>query len=75
MGRIKKNKISVPEQILELGDFLKKSKTAEEIKKELKDAFGHNIGITEIRKSLLRLLRRKKIRREGDGKMYRYFLD
>lgn len=71
----KKNKFSVPKKILELGDFLKKSKTADEIKIELKDSFGYNIDIIEIRKSLLRLLRRKKIKRKREDDLYKYYLD
>lgn len=71
----KKNKYSVTEKILELENFLKKSKTAEEIKKELKDTLGYNINIREIRRSLLRLLRRKKVRRKKEGDFYKYSLN
>ena len=63
---------SIPEKILQVGNFLNSWRTAEEIKKELKDSFGYNISITEIRKSLLRLLRRKLIQRVHDGKIYKY---
>ena len=67
-----KSKKSIPEKIWELESFLKISRTAEEIKKELKDVFGYNINITELRKFLLRLLRRKKIKREKENKIYKY---
>ena len=72
----KKNKTkkqSVSEKILKLSDFLKIPRTAEEIKKEIKDKFGHVISITDIRVNLLYLLRRDRIQREKDKTgEYRY---
>jgi len=64
---------SVPGKILELGEFLKTPKTAEDIKRELKDSFGYNIGIVEVSRSLLRLLRKKEIKRKKDDKVYKYY--
>jgi len=68
------NKNSLSEKILKIDDFLKHMRTAEEIKLELKDRFGHNFKLSDIRVNLLYLLRREKIKRKKDGKIYKYYL-
>ena len=69
-----KNKKSVSEIILEHGKFMNEPKLAEEIKKEIKDRKGHNILLQDIRVNLLYLLRREKIKRKKEGKLYRYYI-
>ncbi len=69
---VKKNKKSVADIILELGIFLNEAKTAEEIKKEIKDRKGHSIDLQDIRVNLLYLLRREKIKRKKEGSFYKY---
>lgn len=68
----KKQKPSVSEKILKIID--KQPKAAEEIKKELKDSFGYNINPEDIRVNLLYLLRRDKIRRKKEGRIYKYYV-
>jgi len=60
----KKKQTSVAEKIMKIID--KKPKTAEEIKKELKDSLGCTAKLTDIRVNLLYLLRREKIQRKKD---------
>lgn len=68
---MKKNKkVSVAEKILKVID--KQSKTAEEIRKELRDRFGYNVKPEDIRVNLLYLLRRERIKRKKEGKIYKY---
>lgn len=67
-----KTKKSVSEIISELGSFLIEARTAEEIKKEIKDRKGHNINLQDIRVNLLYLLRREKIKRKKEGGSYKY---
>lgn len=70
---MKKNqKVSVAEKIIKIID--KQPKTAEEIKKELKDKFGFNIKLEDVRVNLLYLLRREKIKRKKENKIYRYHI-
>lgn len=69
-----KNKKSISEIILEHGKFMNEPKLAEEIKKEIKDRKGHNIPLQDIRVNLLYLLRREKIKRKKEGKLYRYYI-
>lgn len=70
---MKKNKqISVAERIILIID--KQPKSAEEIKKELKDRFGYNIKLEDVRVNLLYLLRRGKIRRKKEDKVYKYYI-
>ncbi|MFA6306784.1 MAG: hypothetical protein WC639_03195 [Patescibacteria group bacterium] len=66
----KKQRVSVAEKIMRIVD--KRLRTAEEIKKELKDAFGYNIRLEEVRVNLLFLLRREKIKRKKEDKIYKY---
>lgn len=66
----KKTKISVAEKIMKI--ISRQPKNAEEIKKELKDQFGFNEKPEGIRINLLYLLRREKIKRKKEGKIYRY---
>lgn len=68
----KKQKASVAEKIMKVID--KQPKAAEEIKKELKDRFGYVIKPEDVRINLLYLLRREKIKRKKEGKIYRYFI-
>ncbi|MBS3160014.1 hypothetical protein J4436_04450 [Candidatus Woesearchaeota archaeon] len=67
-----KGKKSVAEKIAELGRFLDIPRTAEEIKKEIKDKKGNNIPLQDIRVNLLYLLRREKLKRKKEGNFYRY---
>ncbi|MDP2703852.1 MAG: hypothetical protein Q8P01_01370 [bacterium] len=68
----KTQKASVAEKVMKVVD--KRAKTAEEIKAELKDKFGYNIKPEDIRVNLLYLLRREKIKREKEGKAYKYHI-
>ena len=52
----------------------KRPRAAEEIKKELKDRFGYNEKPEDVRVNLLYLLRRDKIKREKENKMYKYHI-
>ncbi len=70
--KVKKSKISVTEKVMRV--IHKQQQTAEEITKELKDKFGYNIKLKDIRVNLLYLLRREKIQRKNDGKMYKYHI-
>lgn len=70
--RKKIQKLSVAEKILKVVD--KQPKEAGEFKKELKDRFGYNIKPEDIRVNLLYLLRRGKIKREKEGKIYKYYV-
>jgi len=67
-----KQKISVAEKIMKVVD--KQSKDAEEIKKELKDRFGYNEKPEDVRVNLLYLLRREKIKRGKENKIYKYHI-
>jgi len=70
---MKKNqKVSVAERIIKIID--KQPKSAEEFKKELKDRFGYNIKLEDIRVNLLYLLRRGKIHRKKEGSIYKYHI-
>ena len=69
-----KTKKSTSEKILKLADSLKNGKSAEEIKTELKDRFGYNIDLAEIRVNLLYLLRREKIKRKKEKDVYKYYV-
>lgn len=68
----KKQKISVAEKIMKVTD--KRSKTADEIRKEFKDRFGYNEKPEDVRINLLYLLRRGKIQREKEDKIYKYHI-
>jgi len=69
----KKQGTSLAEKILKILE--KNPKTAEEIKKELKDRLGCTAKLTDIRVNLLYLLRRERIQREKDGAgKYKYFI-
>lgn len=68
----KKSKKSVAKVILALGNFLKTPRLAEEIQKEIKHNTGYIISLQDIRVNLLYLLRREKVKREKEGKFYRY---
>ena len=69
----KKKKASVAEKIMKIID--KRPKTAEEIRKELKDRFGYNKKPEDIRINLLYLLRRERIKRKKEKKMSRRLLN
>ena len=69
----KKNpKLSVAERLMKVID--KRPKLAEEFRKEIKDRFGYNEKPEDIRVNLLYLLRREKIKRKKDGKIYKYYV-
>jgi len=75
MTKISKQKESIAEKILKISNFLASPRTAEEIKKELKDKLGHSLKLTDIRVNLLYLLRRGKIKRKKDGaEEYKYHI-
>lgn len=67
-----KQKASVAEKIMKIID--KRPKAAEEIKKELKDRFGYNETLDDVRVNLLYLLRREKIQRKKEDKIYKYHI-
>jgi predicted transcriptional regulator len=70
---MKKNqKVSVAEKIIKIID--KRPRTAEEIREKLKDKFGFNIKLEDVRVNLLYLLRRGKINREKENKIYKYYI-
>ena len=66
----KTKKISVAEKIMKV--MSKRQRSAEEIKKELKDRFGHNLKLADIRINLLYLLRRGEISRKKEKNIYKY---
>jgi len=68
----KKQKVSVAEKIMKV--IGKEPRVAEEIKKELKDRFGYNEELDDIRVNLLYLLRRGKIKRKKEDKIYKYHI-
>jgi len=68
----KKQKVSVAEKIMRV--IGKEPRVAEEIKKELKDRFGYNEELDDIRVNLLYLLRRGKIKRKKEDKIYKYHI-
>ena len=68
------DKISIPDRIIQLGDFLKTPHTADEISKELKDTKGFKIGADQIKMALLRLLRQEKVKRRKEGAAYKYYI-
>ena len=68
----KKNKKSVSEKIMKV--LNKQLRDAEEVRKELKDKFGFTEKLKNIRVNLLYLLRREKIERKKDGKVYKYHI-
>lgn len=68
----KSQKISVADKIIEI--IGKKSKSAEEIKKELKDRFGYNVKLADVRVNVLYLLRRGKLNRIKEGSVYKYYV-
>ena len=70
--KTKKQKASVAEKIMKV--MAKKLQTAEEIRRELKDRFGFNEKPKDIRVNLLYLLRREKIRRKKENKIYKYHI-
>lgn len=68
----KNQKISVAEKIMRVIE--KRPQAAEDVKKELKDRFGFNERLADIRVNLLYLLRREKIKRKKDGDTYKYYI-
>ena len=72
MKKKNKTKASVAEKIMKIIE--KRPKTAEEIQRELKDKFGYNEKPEDIRINLLRLLRREKVKRKREDKIYKYHI-
>lgn len=70
--KIKKQKISISEKIMKI--LNNQPKTAEEIRKELKDQFGFSEKLEDIRVNLLYLLRREKVKRKKEGGVYKYYI-
>lgn len=68
----KNQKTSVAEKILKILDS--RMRTADDIKKELKDRFGYNEKLEDVRVNLLYLLRREKIKRKKEDKIYKYYI-
>lgn len=63
---------SLAERLIKL--IINQPKSAEELRRELKDSFGYNEKPEDIRVNLLYLLRRGKIKRTKDGKLYKYHI-
>ena len=73
MSKMRTKKKSIVDRILELGDFLKTPRFAEEIRKEIKDRTGYSFDLQDIRVNLLSLLRREKLKRKKEGTtLYKY---
>ena len=70
--RKKKQKTSLAEKIMKV--LSKRPQSAEEIRKELKDKFGYKEELEDIRVNLLYLLRREKIKRKKEDKIYKYYI-
>ena len=68
----KKRKMSVSEKILKV--IIKHPKDTKEIRRELKDKFGYNEKSKDIGINLLYLLRRGKIQRKKEQKIYQYHI-
>ena len=68
----KKQKTSLAEKIMKV--LSKQPQSAEEIRKELKDKFGYKEELEDIRVNLLYLLRREKIKRKKEDKIYKYYI-
>lgn len=64
--------VSLAEKLMKL--ITKQPKSAEELRVELKDRFGYKEKPEDIRINLLYLLRREKIRRVKNSKLYKYHL-
>lgn len=64
--------VSLAERLVKL--ITKQSKSAEELRDELKDRFGYKEKHEHIRVNLLYLLRREKIKRVRTGKLYKYHI-
>lgn len=71
-NNMKKKKPSVSEKIFKV--LSKNPKSAEEVRAELKDRFGHNEKLDDVRVNLLYLLRREKIKRKKVEKIYKYHI-
>ena len=72
MQKNKNTKNSMSENIMKI--IKAEPKSAEIIKRELKDGFGHNFPLGDIRVNLLYLLRREKIKRRKENKEYKYYI-
>jgi len=72
MHKMNNSKKSIADRILDLGDFLKTPKLAEDIRKEIKDKTGYSFDLQDIRVNLLYLLRREKLKRKKEGSFYKY---
>ncbi len=70
--KTKKQVVSVSEKIMKV--INEQPKIAEEIRRELKDQFGYNKELDDIRVNLLYLLRREKIKRKKENKIYKYHI-
>jgi predicted transcriptional regulator len=68
----KKQKTSLAQKIMKV--LSKQPMAAENVKEELKDTFGYNEKLADVRVNLLYLLRREKIGRKKDGKIYKYHI-
>jgi predicted transcriptional regulator len=68
--KTKTQKASVAEKIMKV--INKQPMTADGIRKQLKDQFGYSIKPEDIRVNLLYLLRREKIKRTKEDKIYKY---
>ncbi len=68
----KKQPKSVSANIMKV--ISKQPRTAEELRRELKDTFGHNEKLDDVRVNLLYLLRREQVKRKKEGKLYKYYI-
>ena len=66
----KKGKAGVAEKIMKV--LGKQPMAADEIRRELKDRFGHVVKPNDIRVNLLYLLRREEVERKKIDKIYKY---
>jgi Fe-S oxidoreductase len=72
MKKNKKIKDSVAEKIMKI--ITSEPKLSEVIKQELKDGFGYNFSLDDIRVNLLYLLRRGRVKRKKEDKKYKYHI-
>ncbi len=68
-------KNSISKKIMDLSNFLRTPRIAEDLQKELKVKQGYNFKLQDIRVNLLYLLRRGQIQRQKEGSLYKYYLE
>jgi len=68
----KRSKTSLAEKLIKV--INKEPRSAEELRRDLKDRFGYNEKPEDIRVNLLYLLRRERIKRKKSEKIYKYHI-